>query len=198
MKVKIRDAAFAGVFPHNSAGLPQYAIAGRSNVGKSSLINKLLNRKSLVRTSKVPGKTRAVNLFKVDLVDLPSLYLVDLPGYGYAKVARSISEDWARFVDPYLHQRSSLALCLVLVDSNIPPQESDGQLVEFLTAKGRPYAIVATKCDRLSGNQLRQAMQALGQAYGGVPMVAFSAKTGDGKEALWQRIRGAVSHFPAG
>jgi GTP-binding protein len=86
----------------------------------------------------------------------------------------------------------------VLVDSNIPPQESDGQLVEFLTAKGRPYAIVATKCDRLSGNQLRQAMQALGQAYGGVPMVAFSAKTGDGKEALWQRIRGAVSHFPAG
>jgi GTP-binding protein len=113
-------------------------------------------------------------------------------------VARSISEDWARFVDPYLHQRSSLALCLVLVDSNIAPQESDGQLLEFLTAKGRPYALVATKCDRLSGNQLRQAMQTLGQAYGGVPIVAFSAKTGDGKEELWQQIRAGLPHVQAG
>jgi GTP-binding protein len=125
------------------------------------------------------------------------MLFADLPGYGYAKVSREISEDWARFVDPYLHQRSSLALCLVLVDSNIPPQESDGLLLEFLTSKERPHAIVATKCDRLSGNQLRQAMHALGQAYGGVPIVAFSAKTGTGKEELWSQIRASLSQFPA-
>jgi GTP-binding protein len=91
-------------------------------------------------------------------------------------------------VDPYLHQRSSLALCLALVDSNIAPQESDGQLLQFLASKGRPHVIVATKCDRLSGNELRQAMNTLGQAFAGVPMVAFSAKTGAGKEELWQQI----------
>jgi GTP-binding protein len=124
------------------------------------------------------------------------LVFADLPGYGYAKVSREISEDWARFVDPYLHQRPSLALCLVLVDSNIPPQESDGQLLEFLASKGRPHVIVATKCDRLSGNELRQAMRTLGQAYAGVPMVAFSAKTGVGKEELWRQIQAALPKFP--
>jgi GTP-binding protein len=86
---------------------------------------------------------------------------------------------------------------LVLVDANIPPQESDGQLLEFLASKGRPHAIVATKCDRMSGNQLRQAMQTLGQAYGGVPIVAFSAKTGVGKDELWQQIRACLPNFPA-
>ena len=125
------------------------------------------------------------------------MLFADLPGYGYAKVSREISDDWARFVDPYLHQRSSLALCLVLADSNIPPQPSDGQLLEFLTANGRPHVIVATKCDRLSGNQLQQAMHALGKAYGGAPIIAFSAKTGAGKDELWHRIRASLSQFPA-
>ena len=163
------------------------------------MINALVGKK-LARTSNTPGRTRSINFYEVRRAGQPrpELLFADLPGYGYAKVARSISEDWARFVDPYLHQRSSLALCLVLVDSNIPPQESDGQLVEFLTAKGRPHALVATKCDRLSGNQLRQAMQMLGQAYGGVPIVAFSAKTGDGKEELWQQIRAGLPDFQAG
>jgi GTP-binding protein len=125
------------------------------------------------------------------------LLFTDLPGYGYAKVSREISADWARFVDPYLHQRSSLALCLALVDSNIPPQESDGQLLEFLASKGRPHAIVATKSDRLSGNQLQQAMRTLGQAYGGATIVAFSAKTGAGKEELWRQIRASLAQFTA-
>ena len=126
----------------------------------------------------------------------PDVLFADLPGYGYAKVSREISDDWARFVDPYLHQRASLALCLALVDSNIPPQRSDGQLLEFLASKGRPHAIVATKCDRLSGNQLQQAMRALGEAYGGVPIVAFSAKTGVGKDELWNQIRASMAQFP--
>jgi len=85
----------------------------------------------------------------------------------------------------------------VLVDSNVPPQESDGQLLEFLASKGRPHVIVATKCDRMSGNELRQAMRTLGQAYAGVPIVAFSTKTGAGKEELWRQIQSALPKFPA-
>jgi GTP-binding protein len=174
--------------------VPEIAFLGRSNVGKSSVINALVGKK-LARTSNTPGRTRSINFYEVRRAGQPNpeLRFADLPGYGYAKVSREISADWARFVDPYLHQRSSLALCLALVDSNIPPQESDGQLLEFLTSKGRPHAIVATKCDRLSGNHLHQAMRTLGQAYGGVPIIAFSAKTGVGKEELWTRIRAALS-----
>ena len=107
-----------------------------------------------------------------------------------------MAADWARFVDPYLHQRPSLALSLALVDSNISPQESDLQLLEFLAARERPHVIVATKCDRLSGNQLQQALRALEKAYGGVPIVAFSAKTGAGKDDLWEQIRMSVAQFP--
>jgi GTP-binding protein len=181
-----------------SPTVPEIAFLGRSNVGKSSLINSLVGKK-LARTSNTPGRTRSINFFEVRRAGQvrPEMLFADLPGYGYAKVSREISEDWARFVDPYLHQRPSLALCVVLVDSNIPPQESDGQLLEFLASKGRPHVIVATKCDRLSGNQLRQAMRALGEAYGRVPMVAFSAKTGTGKEELWSQIRASLSQFPA-
>jgi GTP-binding protein len=170
-------------------GVPEIAFLGRSNVGKSSVINALVGKK-MARTSNTPGRTRSINFYEVRRAGQPNpeLLFTDLPGYGYAKVSREISDDWARFVDPYLHQRSSLALCVALVDSNIAPQESDGQLLEFLASKGRPHVIVATKCDRLSGNQLRQAINTLGQAFAGVPMVAFSAKTGAGKEELWQQI----------
>jgi GTP-binding protein len=176
-------------------GVPEIAFLGRSNVGKSSVINSLIGTK-LARTSNTPGRTRSINFYEVRRAGQPrpEMLFADLPGYGYAKVSRAISDDWSRFVDPYLHQRSSLALCLVLADSNIPPQESDGQLLEFLTAKGRSYRIVATKCDRLSGNQLQQAIKALGQAYGGAPIIAFSAKTGAGKDELWQQIRASVSN----
>jgi GTP-binding protein len=178
-------------------GVPEIAFLGRSNVGKSSLINTLVGAK-LARTSNTPGRTRSINFYEVRRAGQPrpEMLFADLPGYGYAKISREISDDWARFVDPYLHQRSSLALCLVLVDANIPPQESDGNLLEFLTSKERPYALVATKCDRLSGNQLAQTMRALGEAYGCVPIVAFSAKTGAGKDELWAQIRASLSLFP--
>ena len=179
-------------------GGPEIAFLGRSNVGKSSLINSLLGAK-LARTSNTPGRTRSINFYEVRRAGQPKpdALFADLPGYGYAQVSREISADWARFVDPYLHQRSSLALCLALVDSNIPPQESDGQLLEFLASRERPHAIVATKCDRLSSNLLAQAMRALTQAYAGVPIVPFSAKTGAGKDELWRQIRASVTQFPA-
>src|ERR1700723_2433550 len=143
-------------------GVPEIAFLGRSNVGKSSLINALVGA-NLARTSNTPGRTRSINFYEVRKAGQPrpELLFADLPGYGYAKVSREISDDWARFVDPYLHQRSSLALCLALVDSNITPQESDRQLLEFLAAKERPHVIVSTKCERLSGNQVRQGMDAL-------------------------------------
>ncbi len=179
-------------------GVPEVAFLGRSNVGKSSLINSLVGTK-LARTSNTPGRTRSINFYEVRRAGQPrpELLFADLPGYGYAKVSREVSADWARFVDPYLHQRSSLALCLVLVDANVPPQESDGVLLEFLTAKERPYVIVATKSDRLSGNELRNSMQTLSHAHGNASVVAFSAKTGSGKDELWQRIRASVDQFAA-
>jgi GTP-binding protein len=190
------SASDTGHFP--APTVPEIAFLGRSNVGKSSVINSLLGTK-LARTSNTPGRTRSINFYEVRKAGQPQpeLRFADLPGYGYAKISRTISEDWARFVDPYLHQRSSLALCLALVDSNIPPQESDGQLLQFLAAKGRPHVIVATKCDRLSGNQVRQALDALGRAYSGIPVVAFSAKTGLGKDELWHKIRAAAANFQA-
>jgi GTP-binding protein len=199
MRIMARFMLSASDLAHFPApGVPEVAFLGRSNVGKSSVINSLVGSK-LARTSNTPGRTRSINFYEVRRAGQPrpDVLFADLPGYGYAKVSREISEDWARFVDPYLHQRSVLALCLALVDSNIPPQESDGQLIEFLSAKGRPHAIVATKCDRLSSNELRQAMNTLKQAYGGVPIVAFSAKTGAGKDELWEQIRASVTQFSA-
>jgi GTP-binding protein len=195
MRILARFMLSASDLTHFPApGVPEIAFLGRSNVGKSSVINALLGTK-LARTSNTPGRTRSINFYEVRRAGQPKpeLIFADLPGYGYAKVSRDISADWARFVDPYLHQRSSLALCLALVDSNIAPQPSDGQLLEFLASKGRPHVVVATKCDRLSGNQLRQTMHALGQAYTGVPIVPFSAKTGAGRDELWGHIRAFLS-----
>jgi len=170
--------------------LPEVAFLGRSNVGKSSVINALVGNK-LARTSSTPGRTRSINFFEIRRAGQPKpeFLFTDLPGYGYAKVSREISQDWARFVDPYLKERESLALCLALIDSNIPPQESDHQLLDFLAASRRNYIIVATKCDRLSGNRLRQSIDDLKRRNHNVPVVPFSAKTGAGKDELWRQIR---------
>ena len=190
------SASDAAHFPPPS--LPEIAFLGRSNVGKSSVINALLGAK-MARTSNTPGRTRSINFFEVRRAGQPKpeMLFADLPGYGYAKVSREISQDWARFVDPYLHQRSVLALCFALVDSNVPPQESDRQLVEFLRAAQRPYVIIATKCDRLSGNELPRALKTLGESYAGSTILPFSAKTGTGKDALWLAIRDSLSKIPS-
>jgi GTP-binding protein len=162
------------------------------------VINALVGTK-LARTSNTPGRTRSINFFEIRRAGQPKpeLLFTDLPGYGYAKISREISEDWARFVDPYLHQRSTLTLCLALVDANVPPQASDRQLLEFLEAARRPHVIVATKCDRLSGNELPRALKTLGQEYAGATIIPFSAKTGAGKDDLWGLIRDSVSKTPA-
>ena len=166
-------------------------------MGKSSVINALVEKK-LARTSSTPGRTRAINFFELRFAGKPrpELIFVDLPGYGYAKISREISGQWPGFIDPYLRERPTLALCLALVDSNVPPQESDQQLIEFLTATGRPFLIVATKSDRLSGNQLQSALCTLEKHYSGARVVPFSAKTGAGKDLVWGEIRRAAEALP--
>src|SRR5204863_7567995 len=140
-----------------AAALPEVAFLGRSNVGKSSLINSLLGTK-IAKTSSSPGRTQSINFFEVRWAGKPQPELVfaDLPGYGYACVPQAIPGQWSSFIDPYLNERPCLALCLALVDVNVPPQESDKQLLQFLASAGRPSLIVGTKADKLSGNTLRK------------------------------------------
>jgi GTP-binding protein len=181
-------ATDAAHFPVPS--LPEIAFLGRSNVGKSSVINSLVGAK-LARTSSTPGRTRSINFFEIRWPGKPhpELIFADLPGYGYAKISREISQEWPKFIEPYLHQRSTLALCVALVDANVPPQEKDRQLLDFLNASGREFLLVATKSDRLSNNQLHTALRTLTQEYPAARLLAFSAKTGAGRDELWKQIR---------
>jgi GTP-binding protein len=177
-----------GHFP--PAVLPEVAFLGRSNVGKSSFINSLVGAK-LAKTSSSPGRTRSINFFELRWPGKPQpeLIFADLPGYGYAKISREISSQWPSFIEPYIHDRPTLALCLVLVDVNVPPQPSDKQLLDFLASNGRPFLIVGTKSDRLSGNQLHNSVQSIMREFAQTRVVACSARTGTGREEVWQEIR---------
>ena len=175
-------------FPSSTA--PEFAFLGRSNVGKSSLINGLLGEKA-AKVSASPGRTRSINFFA--LLDspsarLPRLLFADLPGYGYAKISRSISAEWPKFINPYLEERPNLVLCICLVDSNIPVQASDQQLIASLKGMGRSFLVVATKADRLSGNERTKAMKRLKEGLGLSEILLCSAKTGSGLKELWTQI----------
>lgn len=189
-------ATDAAHFPVPS--LPEVAFLGRSNVGKSSVINSLVGTK-LARTSSTPGRTRSINFFEIRWPGKPhpELIFADLPGYGYAKISREISQEWPKFIEPYLNERPTLALCVALVDSNVPPQPSDRQLLDFLSASGREILLVATKSDRLSNNQLNNSLRTLTEEYPAAQLLPFSAKTGAGREELWKRIRQAAQQMPA-
>jgi GTP-binding protein len=174
--------------------VPEIAFLGRSNVGKSSVINSLVGTK-LARTSSTPGRTRSINFFEIRWPGKPNpeLIFADLPGYGYAKLSREISQEWPSFIEPYLQQRESLALCIALIDVNVPPQESDGQLLQFLDSSGRNFLVVGTKSDRLSNNQLNNALRKLGEQYPSARLLPYSSKTGAGRDELWKHIR-EVAH----
>src|ERR1700690_1033189 len=189
-------ATDAAQFPIPS--LPEVAFLGRSNVGKSSVINSLVGDK-IARTSSTPGRTRSINFFEIRWPGKPQpeLIFADLPGYGYAKISREISEEWPKFIEPYLNDRPTLALCVALVDSNVPPQDSDRHLLDFLNASGRDFLLIATKSDRLSNNQLRNALKGLEQAYPTAPVIPFSAKTGAGRDEVWNKIRQSAAKLPA-
>ena len=127
----------------------------------------------------------------------PEVIFADLPGYGYAKLSREISAEWPKFIEPYLNERPTLALCIALVDINVPPQDSDRQLVDFLETSGRNFLVVATKADRLSNNQLRNALKILADAYPTATVIPFSAKTRAGRDELWNKIRQATAESSA-
>jgi GTP-binding protein len=187
----LKSAMAEAQFP--APGAPEVAFLGRSNVGKSSLINALLGEKQ-AKVSSTPGRTRAINFFA--LTDAPErqqaqLIFTDLPGYGYAKISKSVSAEWPKFIEPYLRQRTTLALCVCLVDSTIPPKASDAQLIEFLTSAERDVLVAGTKADRLSGNGRAKALAALREAFGAEKLLLCSAKTGLGMKELWAAIREA-------
>jgi len=188
-------ATDAAHFPAPS--LPEVAFLGRSNVGKSSVINTLVDAK-LARTSSTPGRTRSINFFEVRWPGRPrpEVIFADLPGYGYAKLSREISQEWPKFIEPYLNDRPTLALCLALVDVNVPPQDSDRHLLDFLNASGRDFVLIATKSDRLGNNQLHNALKRLGEAYPTATVIPFSAKTRAGRDEVWNKIRQSAAEFP--
>lgn len=170
--------------------VPEVAFLGRSNVGKSSVINSLVGTK-LARTSSTPGRTRSINFFEIRWPGKPRAELIfaDLPGYGYARVSREISQEWPKFIEPYLNHRSTLALCVALVDVNVPSQQNDRHLLEFLSASGREFLLVGTKADRLSNNQLSNVLRTLSAEYPSARLLPYSSKTGTGRDELWKEIR---------
>ena len=170
---------------------PEIAFLGRSNVGKSSLLNTLVGEKA-AKVSSTPGRTRAINFFALlDPSQRRQLLFADLPGYGYAKISKSIRDGWPAFIEPYLAMRSTLKLCVCLVDSNVPVQQSDRQLIDWLRVDGRAFIVVATKIDRLSGNERTRNLTALKKGLDLDEILPISAKTSYGVKELWARIEAA-------
>lgn len=169
--------------------LPEYAFAGRSNVGKSSLINTLMQRKSLARTSSKPGKTVTINFYRVKTDE--ELYFVDLPGYGYAKRSREQSAQWGEMIERYLSTSKQLKAIFILVDCRIPVQDSDLQMLRYARYYNIPRIIVATKADKLKKNELAKRTAALKQGLAladDEPFLLFSAITKQGREEILSRM----------
>ena len=166
--------------------MPEIAFAGRSNVGKSSLINRLIKRKNLVKTSGKPGKTQSLNFFLLD----NSLYLVDLPGYGYAKVSKKVQASWQALITGYLEARENLKCVIVIVDLRHAMKIADLQLIDWLRSNGVPFLLVYTKADKLSANQRSKNGAILDAGFGvsASERLLFSAKTGMGRDSLIQSL----------
>jgi GTP-binding protein len=183
------SAVSTAQFP--APGAPEVAFLGRSNVGKSSLLNALVGT-AAAKVSSTPGRTRAINFFSISGArPAKRMIFADLPGYGYARISKSISATWPGFIEPYLTDRSTLRLCVCLIDANVPPQESDGQLLEWLRSAGRNFVVVATKIDRQSGNQRTRNLAALKKALEVNAILPVSAKTGYGIKELWSLLETA-------
>jgi GTP-binding protein len=169
-------------FPRET--IPEIVIAGRSNVGKSSLINRLAGQKGLARTSSTPGKTQSVNFYGFG----GTFYLVDLPGYGYSKAGRAVSRRWSRLIDQYFRVRSAIRLVIHIVDSRLEPTRLDLELEGWLTKLSMPRLIVATKADKLSGNEKATQQRVISSAFHGEPVIMASAVTGIGCNEIWNRV----------
>lgn len=171
--------------PENA--FPEVAFAGKSNVGKSSLINGLLNRKSLARTSSQPGKTQTINFYKVN----GDLYLVDLPGYGYAKVSNEIKAKWGRMIENYLHGSKQLKAVFLLVDIRHEPSANDKDMYQWIVAQGYEPVIIATKLDKIKRSQVQKQIKTLKEGLKllpGTQLIPFSAETKQGWDEIWDVI----------
>ncbi|PYS51930.1 MAG: YihA family ribosome biogenesis GTP-binding protein [Acidobacteria bacterium] len=182
----VKSATKPDDFPRDER--PEIAFCGRSNIGKSSLLNTLTNSRELARTSASPGRTQTINFFLVN----EQMYFVDLPGYGYAKVSKTVRESWGEMIESYLLKREPLKLALMLVDSRIPPTESDRMLKTWLDYHGIPNNVVLTKIDKLSRNELNRALRTGAQTLNTKGIIAFSAVTGYGKDEILEKIRAAT------
>ena len=181
----IRSAASLADCPKDQ--LPQIAFAGRSNVGKSSVINRLLQRKNFARVGEAPGKTTHINYFLID----KALYLVDLPGYGYAKVPKSEKERWARLIEQYFADPELITLGVLIVDARHKPTANDVVMAECFRQSGRPYVVVANKMDKLKKSEMDGNLQTIRQTLElgeDIPLIRFSAEKGEGRELLLSHI----------
>jgi len=185
------SAADARQFP--APGPPEIAFLGRSNVGKSSLINSLVGSK-IAKTSSTPGRTQTINFFEIRCPGKPRAdwIFADLPGYGYARVPKDLTAEWPKFIDPYLTERSSLALCICIVDVSVPPQKKDIELLQWLRHMDRKFLVVGTKIDRISNNQMQNNLRKLKEELLVTEILPFSAKGTTGHDDLWKMIRAAA------
>jgi GTP-binding protein len=189
--MKITNAEFIisaiGPAQYPDDGLPEIGLAGRSNVGKSSLINKMIMRKNLARTSSQPGKTQQLNYYRIN----DNMYFVDVPGYGYAKVSKAQRAAWGKMIEAYFRERDALRLVLLVVDLRHPPTEDDAMMHQWLVHYEVPVVVVATKADKVAKSRwpthVKQVRATLG-LHADIPLVLFSAETGQGRQELWNII----------
>jgi GTP-binding protein len=186
----IKSATRPDDFPRDQR--PEIAFCGRSNVGKSSLLNTLTNVRGLARTSSSPGRTQTINFFLIN----ESMYFVDLPGYGYAKVSKAVRQSWGPMIEDYLRNRTQVNLAVMLVDSRIAPTDADVMMKKWLDHRRIPNTVVLTKTDKISSNQLHQALRQGAQTLTTKEIIAFSAVTGAGKDELLTRISAATTSNP--
>lgn len=176
--------------PENT--LPEFAFAGKSNVGKSSLINALMNRKSFARISSQPGKTQTINFYNIN----SAFYYVDLPGYGYAKVSLEVKAKWGKMIENYLHKSSVLKHVFLLIDIRHEPSDNDRTMYNWIVYNGYQPVIVATKLDKLKRSQVAKAVKTLRTGLGlgnDVTIIPFSAETKQGREEIWDLIAETVN-----
>lgn len=189
MKVNTAEFIISAVgskqYPQDA--LPEIALAGRSNVGKSSFINKMLNRKNLARTSSKPGKTQTLNFFKIN----DEFYFVDVPGYGFARVSKTEKEKWGKMIEEYFIDRGPLRAVVQLIDLRHPPTRDDKDMYDFLKYHQIPTVIVATKADKISKGQWQKHMKIVKETLGlhpGDSLILFSSETGQGKDETWKEL----------
>ncbi|MBC5706932.1 YihA family ribosome biogenesis GTP-binding protein [Hungatella sp. L12] len=166
---------------------PEFAFAGKSNVGKSSLINALMNRKAYARTSSQPGKTQTINFYNIN----DALYYVDLPGYGYAKVAQEVKAKWGKMIENYLHQSPMLKRVFLLIDIRHDPSVNDKTMYDWIVYNGYQPVIIATKLDKINRSQVQKHMKMVRQGLGigqAVTVIPFSAETKQGRDEIWALI----------